>query len=80
LWLVIFNEQGVLKEQNYKLHRIIILFCVAWAGFQYYTGRGNYNKEKEMVRKERVEKYGLLLIAIKILSGFGIDIDILQKC
>ena len=43
----------------------------AFYGFLYYTGRLNYTGDKEKRRKEKVEKYGWILVVgiIFVLIG-----------
>ena len=53
----------------------LLLLTLAIHGFLYYTGKLNYRGEKEKKRKERVEKYGWVLIIVIIfmlISGLGL--------
>jgi hypothetical protein len=47
-----------------------ILYGAGWIFF-YYTGRLNYTAEKEERRRERVKKYGWLLVLAGFMCLFG---------
>lgn len=49
------------------------IFCISAAGWAtlYYMGRLNYSGKKEQRRKERVKKYGWLLIIGIVLMALG---------
>jgi len=55
-----------LNKFEYILKALICLYG-AWSGYRYYTGKVNYEGKKEEERKERVYKYGLILIVSIIL-------------
>jgi len=48
--------------------KALIGFYAAWYGYRYYTGKVHFEGEKEVRRKERVYKYGLIMIVLIILS------------
>lgn len=54
----------------YKIEYIVkalISFYAAWYTYKYYTGKVNFEGEKEARRKERVYNYGLIFIVLIIL-------------
>jgi hypothetical protein len=56
----------------------IFFIVVGLDGLGYYFGLFKYNAEKEEKRKERVEKYGLLLLLFSIVAiGSGIYLILL---
>ena len=39
-----------------------VIFYFSWVGLKYYLGLGKLTEDKEQRRKERVEKYGPIII------------------
>jgi len=60
-----------------------ILIWASWKGYQFYSGKTNWNGEKEIKRKNVVEKYGLIFqiaFFLCFFSGVGlIIISFLQQ-
>lgn len=47
----------------------LFLLCASWGGYSYYSGRVQYSGEAEKRRKQRVKRYGLILILAVIIGG-----------
>lgn len=59
-----------MREIISTIEGLFVLYGAIW-GILYYTGRLNYTADKEKRRKERVEKYGWLIVVGIILSLIG---------
>jgi hypothetical protein len=47
------------------------LICGAWWGYAFYSGKVKFSGEAEEKRKERVKKYGVILILAVIICLVG---------
>lgn len=45
------------------------LLCASWGGYSYYSGRVQYSGEAEKRRKQRVKRYGVILILAFVIGG-----------
>ena len=50
------------------LFKAVFMFYCSWACYSYYSGKGGLDREKEKIRKNRVEKMGWLIIALSSVS------------
>jgi len=60
-------KPGIKMEKIINLVEAIVGLSGAFFFFLYYKGRLNYKGEKELRRKNRVEKYGWLFVFVIIL-------------
>jgi len=64
------------------IFKAIFMFYIFGTGIYYYFGFGKRSYEKEQERKERVRKYGFILIAssvVALLSGLYLFIDAISR-
>ena len=59
-----------MEKIGYVLKAMFMIF-VAWRGIQLYTGKINLSEEHEKLRKQRVEKYGDVILFFSIILIFG---------
>lgn len=62
----------MLSYDYWKIAKSLFFFYISWSAISYYFGYGKFDDEQEQQRRERVEKYGVLLIIASItafLSG-----------